>query len=249
MIVSLPWYDFAETSTFLDNLWMSLRGKLDHGQQNKIPSVLDRTTKQIASLLSNNLFLTQTCGYDIAYGTPGPLSVIVTPIFEAEGASEGYYSSFLVSKTESKINNLSAAVAFGRFAANDDRSFSGYHCVRELSTSVQPLWSGSHIESLNMIKNESADWAAIDAVTWSLLKKHSPEKIEDMQIFGQTRRVIAPPLVTAACVPKEEIIMLRRAVNSLNEDAVAKEHLQSMLIYGFREFSKEHYQESIIRKE
>ncbi len=248
MIVSFPWYDFNETSGFLDHLWSRLRQYCADLDFDEMPVSLDRKTQHFESLVSQNLILTQTCGYDIAVGIPGPLKLIATPIYRTEGASGGYYSSFLVSRKNSKIKKISTDLANQRFVANDSRSFSGFHCARELVSSVDVRWSGGHLQSIEMINTNQADWAAIDVITWGLLKKFRPQALSELEIFAQTRRVVAPPLVTCASTPDHKIQKIQMALRALCRDAMGSEILNQLLISGFCDFSKEQYRDSIMPK-
>ncbi len=246
MIASLPWYDFNETSGLLDQFWTRFREKSEAKWANALPKSLDRKTPHLNALMSKNLVMTQTCGYDIFARTPGPLKIIATPIYQTDGASSGRYSSFLVSRKASKINSLKAGMKFGRFVANDSRSFSGYHCVREQGP-VQVKWSGGHLQSIEMINKDLADWAAIDVVTWELVKKHRPKTIRNLEIFGQTRQVLAPPLVTNVSTSAAELEKMRCALGRINEDPVGRQALGQLLITGFCRFTELEYQESIGR--
>ncbi len=243
-IVSLPWYNFRETEYLIDQVWHSLKKHCDLRMSKRMPTLLDRKTPHLKALASPNLVMTQTCGFDIAAGTLKPLKMIATPIYQTEGASNGEYSSFLVTRKDSKIDSLSCALAKGRFVANDNRSFSGYHCILE-SYSVKVHWSGSHLQSIEMIKYGAADWAAIDVVTWGLLMKYRPEFVSDLKIFGQTRKVLAPPLVTSALTSDCEVENMRKALTTLCEDPIGKKALTKILINGFQILSEQQYQESI----
>lgn len=246
MIVSFPWYDFSETGEAWDRLWLGLRQSLLLGFGSELVSpILDRKTPHFESLLSPELLITQTCGFDIAWSTPKALKIILTPIFSTEGAQDGFHSSFLVSRQASPLKDVAVALEEGRFVANDPRSFSGFQCVGELGP-VKPLWSGSHLQSLSLIKSKQADWAAIDAVTWGLLKKYRPSALSGLQIFAQTRKVPAPPFVTASDCSHQNLIKLRQAFLAFSEKSEALSTLEPLMISGFRSFTENQYRDAII---
>ncbi len=111
MIASLPWYDFDGTADLHDFLWKTMRRHFQQEQISPLPVELDRKTRPLDSLFDTNLLLTQTCGYDVAYEIPAKIKVIATPVYETEGACDGLYSSFFVSRKKSKMTDLKTALS------------------------------------------------------------------------------------------------------------------------------------------
>jgi ABC-type phosphate/phosphonate transport system substrate-binding protein len=246
MIASLPWYDFAETSALHDEFWSLFRKIYSDLDEVKLPISLDRLTSHTDALLNGNLFLTQTCGYDIAFDLPGPLSMVATPVFNTDGAGDGNYSSYLVKSKRFQSFSLKEAISKGQFVANDCRSFSGYQCINEMAA-LPTIWSGSHIRSIEMISEGLAEWAAIDVVTWGLMEKYCPERLKHVEIFGKSRLVAAPPIVTSIFRTQREIQNIQFTLAQICLGEAGKKLLKSLLVSGFRIVSKNKYQKSFIR--
>jgi ABC-type phosphate/phosphonate transport system substrate-binding protein len=72
--------------------------------------------------------------------------------------------------------------------------------------------SHSHEASLRMISNGATDVAAIDCVTYSLLKQHRPESLLRTRAICHSQRLPAPPFVTHAGVSDSELGRIREAL-------------------------------------
>ena len=246
MIANLPWYDFEETYELNDQFWLFFRNLFSEIDSFPLPDKLNRKDPLLDCLLSENLFLSQTCGYDIACNFP--VTLVATPIYKTQGAARGLYSSFFIKRKATNYQNLKDALSFGRFVANDDRSFSGFHCVQEISP-VRPIWSGCHLKSIAMINNGQADWAAIDAITWALLEKYNPAVCRDLEIFHQGRQVPAPPLVTSNQRTPAEIFHIQKTLTQMAQHKSGKKILEGLLIENFCFISKSEYKTLIPQKE
>jgi ABC-type phosphate/phosphonate transport system substrate-binding protein len=240
--VRLPWYDFEFLREDHSRLWQNLRHRLLTRGVSSVPAALDADPHLDDILASPALLLSQTCGYDIAVACPAELQPVLTPIYATPGCGHGTYSSFVVVARDSllhQVRDLSSA----RFVANDDRSWSGFHCMREVGvTWASVQFSGGHQQSLQMIERDDADWAAIDSLAWGLLCDHDPGLDERFRILATTREVPAPPLVTSMQTEREVLQHLRSALRAIVDDPTLQGTLQRLRISGFVEMHRSAYQ-------
>ncbi len=234
----LPWYDFDFLRDTHQRFWDGVRSRMP--KRDSLPLKIDRTSELDSVLLDSGLLLSQTCGYDLAVRMPVPLQMVYTPVYLAPGCGYGTYRSFLVVRADSAVvsdDDLSGL----RFIANDERSWSGYHCVRERWDEFAGIqFSGGHSLSLLCLSEGDADLAAIDCVAWELLRLNEPEALSGFRVIGATSEVPAPPLVTRMLSSVEEFGDLRRA---LSETLASDESFKrDLLIDRFVMFDLEDYE-------
>ncbi len=242
MLASLPWYEVPGTEALYDALWAEVRGFLKPFSH-PIPTKLTRGEPLDKILTSPDLLVSQTCGFDIAEDLPVPLAVVGSFSY---GNPHGTYTSFLVTHEKAEIRSL-ADLARKTFVANDPRSFSGFHVMRQLfadpsKTFRQIYWSGSHLESLKFLQARAADLAAIDSVTYSLLRKFAPHYLKKTRLIFETEPVPAPPLVTSAARSKEEVAAIRAAFQQLFQREKSRAICHELLIEGMHVWPREEFQ-------
>src|ERR1043166_7580483 len=123
LFVDFPWYDAPFLKSTHDRLWSELRSRL----QGRVVDLPERRHSHIRHddlLLSDQLLLTQTCGFYLATNTPKFLNIVGTPVFDLPECPPGFYFSYFVSGKTSLDGEL-------RIAANDFRSWSGCHTLLE----------------------------------------------------------------------------------------------------------------------
>jgi len=236
-----PWYDFSFLENEYECLWSILRGFLHDEGIESLPAFLDKTTDLDSVLMSPELLCSQTCGFDIAVDRPAPLTMIFAPSYSAPGCGAGTYSSFVVVREDSPFLTM-ADLRSARFIANDDRSWSGYHCMRELFGSFSDIqFSGSHSTSLKWLSSREAEVAAIDCIVWELLLRHRPQSLAQFRVIGRTPEVPAPPFVTRASVSFRELAALQNALKMLPRAAESRDLCKRLLIKDFVSRQREDY--------
>lgn len=197
--ISLPMYDWPEIRDATDLLWQAIRRHLsDRGIE--APATLDRDADPELSWRDPTLLLSQTCGYPYANMLAGKVTLVGTPAHAVTGASPGHYFSVLVARKEHLPEQLSDLPG-KRFAYNMTHSQSGFAApVRLLAANglaclPDPLQTGAHRASIRAVAEAQADWAAIDAVTWELARRHEPAA-RDLVVFAKTPVTPALPLIT-----------------------------------------------------
>ncbi|MCA0928585.1 phosphate/phosphite/phosphonate ABC transporter substrate-binding protein [Ruegeria profundi] len=194
MIAMLGMYDMPPLQDANDRFWALIRTHLGFG-----PDHLTRDVDMWDVWLSSDLTFAQTCGMPYRTRLHGKVQLVGTPDYGLEGCPPGYYRSiFLARKDDPRdLDALSA----GTFAYNDHLSQSGWAAplVHLAARGLRPnatVETGGHARSADAVANGRADFAALDALTWELLKTHS-----DLSTFLREVDVTKPtpalPYITA----------------------------------------------------
>jgi len=186
-IVSLPWYDLPTTHRALDAFWWVLRKELTQQRISQLPDHLERPMPLDVQWSSPELLLSQCCGLDLRTPAGSMLTPIARPVFADLDVAPGeYFSQIVTAASIPPIPN--------RIAINSRSSRSGCAALLEWMSQrgLRPkeiLLSGSHANSLTLIRNGKADIAAIDAHSWALLDHTG------VRIVGRTTSAPSPPFV------------------------------------------------------
>ncbi|MFC6297477.1 PhnD/SsuA/transferrin family substrate-binding protein [Pseudomonas sp. CCM 7893] len=166
------------------------------------------------------LLLTQTCGYPLMTQLRGQVRLIGRPRYELPDSSAGNHCSLLLTRDDNPRTTL---VDFydSRGVINGEDSNSGMNLLRE---HLAPLHrqgrffasvaiSGGHRDSLRWLREDRADLAAIDSVTFAYLARFAPEEVAGLRIV--TRSAISPtlPYIGAQGLSDEYILRIRQAMN------------------------------------
>jgi ABC-type phosphate/phosphonate transport system substrate-binding protein len=174
MIASLPMYDRPETAGANDRLWHAIaRGLRDRGVG--APAALDRTTDLWATWLSPDLLLSQTCGLPYRARLHPNVTLVASPICDLSGAPPGHYYSVLVVRRDDARRTL-ADFDGATIAVNDPLSQSGWaapsaEAAREGIAFGRIVLTGSHRASARLVAEGGAEIAAIDALTWAMIRR------------------------------------------------------------------------------
>ena len=166
----------------------------------------------------------------------------------APGCRGACYRSWLVAREEDE-NSALADFRGRRAVANSLDSHSGYNALRYL---IAPLaqrgrffstahLSGSHRRSLAYLRDGRADIAAIDCVTWALLRRYAAHELAGLAIVGETPLCPAPPLITSAQTDARTMATLRRVLAQF----VKKKAARDSFITGFTVPDRAAYQQII----
>ncbi|WP_439900096.1 PhnD/SsuA/transferrin family substrate-binding protein [Pseudomonas svalbardensis] len=74
--------------------------------------------------------------------------------------------------------------------------------------------SGSHRESLRGLREETANLAAIDSVTFAYLARHAEEEVAGLRVIARSAFSPTLPFITAATVTDEQAEALRQVMNT-----------------------------------
>lgn len=187
-----------------------------------------------------DVLLTQTCGYPYLTRLRGHVTLLATPCFDFPGCEGSDYSSFIVAREGGGIRSL--ADARGRVAAvNEPDSNSGMNLLRHAVArwsldgryfeSVK--WSGSHAESVRMVREGAAAIASIDCVTFGYLLQEDPASLQGLTILQHSVPSPGLPWVASSKAPPELTARLLAAL--LDPAPALRTLLESLGIRGFQQ--------------
>ena len=182
--------------------------------------------------LDPQLLLSQTCGYPLMTRLQGKVNVLALPRYRAEGFEDGQYRSRLIVAEHSRFTTLAdlrGAVA----VINGADSHSGMNALRH---AVAPLAedarffrevrvSGSHVNSIEYMRNGQADIAAIDPVTWALLLDEHPQRLSEIRTLGWSAPAPGLPLIGSLALSSEQIALIRTALSAALHNAPQLGHV------------------------
>lgn len=188
-----------------------------------------RANAQVLSLmdlwLSPHLLLTQTCGYPLMTALRGQVRVLGRPRYELPDSSGGNHCSLLLSRADNPRRTLPDFLG-SRGVINGEDSNSGMNLLRHR---LAPLHrdgrffarvdiTGSHRESLRWLREDLADLAAIDSVTYAYLARYAAEEVAGLRVVARSAVSPTLPYITAAEVSDEQAEEIRWVMNqSLSE--------------------------------
>jgi ABC-type phosphate/phosphonate transport system substrate-binding protein len=170
--------------------------------------------------LSPHLLLTQTCGYPLMTALRGQVRVVGRPRYEWPDSTGGNHCSLLLSRADDPRRSLPEF--FGsRGVINGEDSNSGMNLLRQR---LAPLHrdgqffasvgiSGSHRESLRWLREDRADLAAIDSVTFAYLARYAEEEVAGLRVVERSALSPTLPYITVATATDEQVETLRQVMN------------------------------------
>ena len=200
---SLGMYDFGAIAAANDALWRAMAGQLRVRGFAEVPDALDRRRPLPALWRDPALLVGQTCGFPLVHDLANHVVPVGTPVYAVPGCSGPSYRSALIARVDDSRRSVSA-FSGAPVAVNSFDSQSGWNALAHAvggqagATVLGPvILTGGHAGSIHAVANGRADWAAIDAVTWHLIARHTPEAVAGVVRFGWTAAVPGLPLVTA----------------------------------------------------
>jgi ABC-type phosphate/phosphonate transport system substrate-binding protein len=237
MQASLPMYDLPEVQEATASWWQGIAKHMRLQGIEGVPDTLENELPLDTLWTQGNLLLSQCCGFDVMNSYKDHLSVLMISSWDAEGCSTGQYYSFIVTAEDhisEKIGDLKNSVA----VINGPESHSG---MNTLFREVQPYShdgqffktihiSGAHVESLRFIQSKQADVAAIDCVTFELLKRYRPSALKGIKVLCQTKSAPALPYVTTMKLPIEQQRKIQAALVAAFDDPDLADLRETLLL-------------------
>jgi len=172
MLTSFPWYDLPSVQWANDSLWRATG----------YPGELNRQLAAADLWQDPGLLVSQACGLDL-FLSNAPIEPIAAPVFDLD-CTPGMYYSYIVGD----LKGQTAAV-------NSLSSRSGWSALLSMCNPKNVVVTGSHQASIKALKSGKVDVAAIDAVTWRILARDTPESVAGLEIVGRSSEAMAPPYV------------------------------------------------------
>ena len=219
MIAALQMYDFPELRPETDALWAALRDAL-RARGVAAPRALSRPDDPHAPWDRPDLLLGQTCGWPYVSALRGRVRRVATPCYDAEGCEGPMYRSAIVARVGAEPGL--AGLRGRRVAFNAPQSWSGFQALR---AALAPLAeggrffggaveTGGHRASGRAVAEGTADCAALDCVSWALIRAVEPETAARLTVVGWTEAAPGLPLVTAGATDDATLAALREAVEA-----------------------------------
>lgn len=199
MIACLPMYERAETRGAHDRYWQLIRQHLPFETE---PD-LRRTQSDEMEWLNPALALGQTCGLPYRLGLHAKVALVGTPDYGLPDCPPGYYRSCFVVRSDDQRCTLSDFEG-ASFAYNGLTSQSGWAGPIDFAAEKQVSFgqfqsTGAHALSAQSVAHGNADIAAIDAMTWVVLKAHDPSA-NRLRVVDMTPPVPGLPYICAVSV-------------------------------------------------
>ena len=202
-------------------LWAFLRERLRQDGIAGVPDALDEHIAPHDAWLDPRLLLAQTCGFPFVKHLRGRVRLVATPVYQAPGCQGPTMCSVIVVREEGAPPSLAACAGLA-VAIIESRSNSGYNLLRAAvapHAGGKPFFSsvtetGGHLASMEAVRAGKADLAAIDCITYDLLRRHAPGRLDGLSILTQTPAGPNLPFITRLSASDEEVFALRAALKA-----------------------------------
>lgn len=248
MIASLGMYDPRWLHKANDMLWTAIAARLRARGLGGVPDRLTRDRPLDAIWTTPDLLLAQTCGYPLTRRLRETVALVAVPVYRAPGCEGAWHHSALIVRQDDPATDL-AAMAGRRVAINARDSNTGMNLLR---AAVAPLASqgrffgavietGGHARSVAAVRAGYADLAAIDAVSWALLRDRFPRIDRYVRVLGWTAATPGLPLITAAQHPPETRAALSEALTEVCADPALTRTLAALRLSGMTAIDRSAY--------
>lgn len=217
---SLGMYDAPELAGANDALWTQVAGRLRAAGVAGVPAALARDRALPDLWADPRLLLAQTCGWPLVTALAGRVAVVATPCYALPGCEGPTHRAFIVVRADDPA--AAPEDLRGRaFALNAWDSNTGMNLPRALFAPLARdgrffgtvITTGGHRASLAAVAAGRADAAAIDCVTFGLLRRHAPGAVAGLRVLAETPPAPCLPFITSRATPPEAIAALREALD------------------------------------
>ncbi|MFL1543065.1 phosphate/phosphite/phosphonate ABC transporter substrate-binding protein [Pseudomonas sp. O39] len=197
--------------------------------------------------LSPDLLVSQTCGYPLITQLRGKVRVIGRPRYELHHSSHGEHCSLLLTRNANPHTQL-ADFYNSRGVINGHDSNSGMNLLRERLAPLQRDGrffasvgiSGAHRESLRWLREDRADLAAIDSVTYDYLARFAPQEVAGLRIVTHSAPSPTLPYIGPLSLSDEQVMRIREAMNLALQDL--PDVVETLGIQAVLPAREDHYQ-------
>ena len=247
-IASLGMYDMPWLHAANDALWAGVASRLRAAGMEDVPEALDRTRPLPDIWRDPALLFAQTCGYPLMTVLAGIVEPVAAPAFAFPGCEGATHCSVIVVAAGSPHEAL-AELRGRRAAMNGRDSNSGMNLLRHAVAPFsengrffgEVIETGSHLASLDHVARGQANVAAIDCVTFGLVRHHRPELVVGVRVIARTANSPSLPFVTRAGASAEEIAALRGALAAAIADPDLAEAVTALGLTGVEPVRSQDY--------
>ena len=250
-IASLPMYDLPALRRATDDWWAGLARALTAVGIDGVPRQLERQLGLDEVWRHPGLLISQTCGYPLTHALCGQVQVVATPAYGVEGCDGAAYRSVFVVRDGDPAEGL-ADLRGRRVAINSRTSQSGYNCLRHALAPLAamaesgPLFSevvvsGGHGASLAAVRENRADLAAVDGITYALTARTEPAAVAGLRVLAWGAAAPGLPYVTRAGISEDELAAMRDGLLTAAADPDLAAARRALSLTGFEILPLEAY--------
>ena len=248
MLVALQMYDLPEVKWATDALGAQLLINLRRAGFPDVPYSIDREGDYKAQWTDPELLLAQTCGYPLVTLLKGQVRYLATPCYAAPHCGGPRYCSLIVVRADDPAEHL-PELRGRRAAYNRSYSQSGYNALRHAVAPLsrdgrffgETLETGGHGASLAAVAEGRADVAAVDAVSFEMMRRYGRSVVERLKVIGRTASAPNLPFITRGAASDQEVERLRQALADTFADPTLAEARQALLITGLEVLDEREY--------
>ncbi|WP_421695868.1 phosphate/phosphite/phosphonate ABC transporter substrate-binding protein [Aestuariivirga sp.] len=220
-------YDWPELRAATDQWWQGIARHL------AVDIPLSRLPHAIEAWQRPDLLLAQTCGYPFTHGLKGRVKLVATPHYDADGCDGANYRSILFAREARPLREFRDL----RAAVNTPDSMSGMLALKLVFASYADggrffgsvVETGSHLNSLEAVREGRADLCATDCVCVALAKRHRPQALDGLVEIARSPAVPGLPLITQA----GDVQLLRTALQKAFADPDLARARKDLLLSGY----------------
>jgi len=243
----LPMYDFPWTAAANDALWAAMALRLDEAGV-EAPKALTRAGDLDAQWRDPRLVFGQTCGYPYVTRLKDSVALIAAPAYDFPGCDDVCHRSFVIRRASDPRRAL-AEFRGATAGLNARDSNSGMNLFRAAVAPIAggaPFFcaivvTGSHEGSVAAVAVGRADLAAIDCVSYALLRRGRPELIERVAVVAESPPSPGLPFIAAAGIGAPTIAAVREVLLSALADPNIAEVRAALGLKGARPTSPTEY--------
>jgi ABC-type phosphate/phosphonate transport system substrate-binding protein len=226
MIITLPMYDWPEVHQSMQALAEAIV------MASGMPAEFVRHGDHTFAWRGDDLLLSQTCGYPFTHEYKGLLQYVATPHYDADGCEGPQYQSIILAREAKPLPEFKGSIA----AFNSPDSMSGMLALKLAFAPYaekgvffdRSIETGSHLTSMQAVRNRLADVCAIDAVCVGMARRHRPDDLEGLVEVGRSPMVPSLPFVTRV----GSVGMLRHTLEVVFRDPSLKQVRDDLLLSG-----------------
>jgi ABC-type phosphate/phosphonate transport system substrate-binding protein len=227
MLASLPMYDWPEVRAATDALWAAIAREIG------ARGPLRRQADHAVLWRDPGLLFSQTCGYPFTHEFLGKLALVATPHYACEGCEGANYASIVLAREPGPPDAFRGT----RAAFNAPDSMSGMLALKLVFAPHAvhgrffggALETGSHIASMQAVREGKADVCAIDAVCVALARRYRPELAAGLVEIARSPPVPGLPYVTAR---DRDPATLRAALTKVFAEPALAEQREALYLAG-----------------
>ena len=245
----LGMYDFPSLRPAQDAWWAGLAR---HFRDQGLPGVPDQLNWSITDPYdiwqAPNMFFAQTCGYPLTRRLAGKVQLVGTPCYDAPGCLSALYRSLFVVHEDAEFDDLSSAFP-ARVAVNSKDSYSGWWALKgalaALGLDDDPfsdiIISGGHANSIDLVRERTADLAAIDCVTHALIGDVEPDRLAGTRVLARSAAAPGLPYITRAGMSEADTQRMATAIRLAFDDLDLAEARRTLRLTGFSAVPPQQY--------